>query len=148
MYCRLHTPYMNPSTNGLMWCLLSSQCLKNWDLWNNFYKKQIKFSPWFFFSVLSLSFSSSRWYFTTFWWYFTIKNKFLQKVVVVIWTSIFCHAYGQQTLWFRNGALEGQGLPEIHHEIAGNVKCHPEEILAFAKANSSLSALLLCKTLR
>jgi hypothetical protein len=41
-------------------------------------------------------------------------------------------------------ALDGQDHTEGHHEIAQNVKGHPEKILAFAMANSSHSALLLC----
>ncbi len=51
---------------------------------------------------------------------------------------IFCHACGQQTLWFwgqedRHQALEGQVPLKGHHEIARNVKGHPEEIVAFAR---------------
>jgi hypothetical protein len=43
-----------------------------------------------------------------------------------------------------NRALENQVPPEVHHAIARNVKGYPEEILAFAKSNSSPSALSLC----
>jgi hypothetical protein len=52
-------------------------------------KKIAKKNADFFFHVLPLSFSTTRWNFSLFGQYFTIKNHCLDKVVFAIWASAF-----------------------------------------------------------
>ncbi len=107
-----------------------SQRPKNWDL-KKILKKWFNFSPWFFFSLLALSFSSNRQCsMVSFDGIFTIKNQYVKNAVFIICASSFSPCLRLKNIWCwgQKGyqhALEGQGPPEVHYKTAGHVRGKP-----------------------